>query len=260
MPAKEKDHAAWALPGGCNSPEPPADGGAAARASAPAAGAKDPAEGGLAPAGSPPAAPIPAAPASRILCVTARKLCPSGIPSFLEQVERIAQAGPLGIILREKDLTEEAYFKLLLQCRDICRLYQVPLFAHTFVDAAKKAGILRIHLSLPVFIKLGRRPQGFHTVGTSIHSLDEAKKAVDLGADYLTAGHIFETDCKAGLPGRGLAFLEEICHFSPVPVYAIGGITPKNMPDILKAGAAGGCMMSSLMTAKDPGALMLISC
>ena len=220
---------------------------AAAMASAPAAGTKNP------------AAPIPAAPASRILCVTARKLCPSGIPSFLEQVERNAQAGPLGIILREKDLTEEAYFKLLLQCRDICRLYQVPLFAHTFVDAAKKAGILRIHLSLPVFIKLGRRPQGFHTVGTSIHSLDEAKKAVDLGADYLTAGHIFETDCKAGLPGRGLAFLEEICHFSPVPCMPSEASPPK-ICRTFKSRSRRRLYDVLSYDSKRSGALMLIPC
>lgn len=40
-------------------------------------------------------------------------------------------------------------------------------------------------------------------LGTSVHSLEEAREAQTLGADYLTAGHIYATDCKRGLPPRG---------------------------------------------------------
>ena len=86
--------------------------------------------------------------------------------------------------------------------------------------------------------------------------MEEAKAAEANGCTYITAGHVFETGCKAGLPGRGLAFLKAVCGSVSLPVYAIGGITPQNMPDILNAGAAGGCMMSSLMGAKNPETLL----
>lgn len=58
---------------------------------------------------------------------------------------------------------------------------------------------------------------------------------------------IFDTDCKKGLPGRGLQFLEEVCGAVHPPVYAIGGITPENLLQALSAGAAEGCMMSLAM-------------
>ena len=116
--------------------------------------------------------------------------------------------------------------------------------------------ICSIHLPLPVLEANAGLLSDFQAVGTSVHSLDEARRAAALGANYMTAGHIFNTQCKAGLPGRGLDFLSLICKESPVPVFAIGGITPENMPDILKAGAAGGCMMSSLMTAENPESLI----
>ncbi len=193
---------------------------------------------------------------ANVICITNRHLCSPSGRSFLEQLEKIAQGGPRQIILREKDLDEESYLSLLLKCRDICQAHAVPLYAHTFIGAAKAAGISRIHLPLPLLIKNGGRPKDFTSVGTSIHSLEDAKKAAALGVDYMTAGHIFETDCKAGLPGRGLRFLAKVCAASPVPVYAIGGITPQNMPNILNAGAAGGCMMSSLMGAKNPETLL----
>lgn len=177
---------------------------------------------------------------------------PVGESAFLRQIGRVAAARPRQIVLREKDMPPADYEALLLQCKSICDAFGVPLFAHTFVDAAERAGVKKIHLPLPALIALGRRPDGFEIVGTSVHSLDDAKKAQALGADYVTAGHIFDTDCKKGLPGRGLDFLKNICLGIRLPVYAIGGVTPGNMAQIMACGAAGGCMMSSLMTASDP--------
>ena len=73
-----------------------------------------------------------------------------------------------------------------------------------------------------------------------------------MGCTYITVGHIFETDCKKGLPGRGLEFLEQVCQKVSVPVYAIGGITGTAMEKIRRTGAAGACVMSGVMTCEDP--------
>ena len=91
------------------------------------------------------------------------------------------------------------------------------------------------------------RPSWAEWTGTSIHSVEEVKEAIELGADYLFAGNIYETDCKKGLPGRGLEFLRQVCNESTVPVYAIGGVNENRLPQILETGAAGGCMMSGFM-------------
>lgn len=48
----------------------------------------------------------------------------------------------------------------------------------------------------------------FETVGVSVHSADEAVLAEKMGATYVTAGHIFATDCKKGLEPRGIEFLK----------------------------------------------------
>ena len=84
------------------------------------------------------------------------------------------------------------------------------------------------------------------TLGASVHAVDEAVRAVSFGASYLIAGNVYETSCKPGLAARGLPFLEAICQAVPVPVYAIGGITPERLPEVLAAGAAGACMRSAL--------------
>ena len=71
--------------------------------------------------------------------------------------------------------------------------------------------------------------------------------AVKNGATQIILGTIFETDCKKGLKGKGIGFVEAICKACPLPVYAIGGINLERLPQVRKAGAAGGCMMSGFM-------------
>ena len=82
-------------------------------------------------------------------------------------------------------------------------------------------------------------------------------EAEALGCTYVTAGHVFDTDCKRGLPGRGLGFLKEVCGSVSIPVYAIGGIGPDNIADVRKTGAAGACVMSSAMVCADVQAYFL---
>jgi thiamine-phosphate pyrophosphorylase len=84
-------------------------------------------------------------------------------------------------------------------------------------------------------------------LGVSVHSVTEAFEAEQLGATYLVAGNIYETDCKKGLPGKGLTYLKEVCAAVTIPVYAIGGITRARLADTEQAGAYGGCMMSELI-------------
>ena len=105
--------------------------------------------------------------------------------------------------------------------------------------------ISRIHLPLSMLTK--ELCAEFQTVGASVHSIEEAQKAERLGASYIIAGHIFATDCKRNLAPRGLEFLNNVCRSVKIPVYAIGGITPDNLRDVLNAGAAGACVMSGLM-------------
>ena len=76
-------------------------------------------------------------------------------------------------------------------------------------------------------------------------------QAKDAGATYLTASHIFATDCKKGLAPRGLSFLRETVRAVDIPVYALGGICADNAPACIQAGAAGVCVMSECMTHRD---------
>lgn len=152
-----------------------------------------------------------------------------------------------GIILREKDMSETEYEVLAEDVLAICERYHKKCILHSFPDAARRLGCQNIHLPLRLLLENSGCMDGFVHIGSSVHSVQDALDAQAAGATYLTAGHIFDTDCKKGLPGRGMGFLAEVCRAVNIPVYAIGGITEKNLPEVMAAGAAGGCMMSLAM-------------
>ena len=175
---------------------------------------------------------------------------------FLEQMEKVIALHPHAVILREKDLEAESYLALAAQVLDICHKYNVPCILHTFWKEAIALGCTSIHLPLPLLRRLSEKgilssPEfaSFTVLGTSVHSVAEAREAEHLGVTYLTAGHIYVTDCKKGLAPRGLHFLQEVCKSVSVPVYGIGGIKfdPVQWQELQSAGATGGCIMSGMM-------------
>lgn len=107
---------------------------------------------------------------------------------------------------------------------------------------------------MPLHILRGmeeEKKKQFRSIGASCHSVAEAQEAARLGCTYITAGHVFVTDCKKGLAPRGLAFLQEVVESVAIPVYAIGGIGSENAASVRKTGAAGICVMSGLMQCEN---------
>lgn len=182
-----------------------------------------------------------------IIAVTNRHLAAHPLP---QQVERVCRYHPKAVILREKDLPEEEYSVLAREIMDICKAHRVPCILHTYLTTARELDCPAIHLPLPLLREHASDLHSFAVIGTSVHSIEDALEAGRLGATYVTAGHIYATDCKKGIPPRGTEFLREVCHTISLPAYAIGGIKPDSgqIAEVLSCGAAGGCVMSGMMT------------
>ena len=194
--------------------------------------------------------------------ISNRKLCEN--ENLEKQIEKIFSAYERKIILknfeivaltlREKDLNKNEYLKLIEEIYPICQKYKINLILHQNYDLNldDKYKIDGIHLSYNIFKSLNENIKAelikkYKRIGVSIHSLDEAKEAESLGASYIVAGHIFETDCKKGLEPRGLKFVEDLSSTLSIPIFAIGGIDEKNSQSVIDRGAFSVCMMSSIM-------------
>ena len=194
--------------------------------------------------------------------ITNRKLCEN--ENLERQIEKIFSAYKkkiflenfeiVALTLREKDLYKNEYLKLVEKIYPICQKYRIDLILHQNYDLHldKKYKIEGIHLSYDNFKSLNKNIREglikkYKRIGISIHSIDEAKEVENLGATYVVAGHIFETDCKKDLEPRGLNFIKELSSILTIPIFAIGGINEENSNLVLNSGTFGVCMMSSLM-------------
>ena len=180
-----------------------------------------------------------------LICVTNRKLCKGDL---FTRVEEIVKYKPKAILIREKDLTEEEYEEIAKNILSICKKADVSCIFHNFIDTALKYKVEAIHMTFAnLRIMSAEDKQKFKKIGASCHSEEEARKAQSAGCTCIIAGHIFDTLSKKHCAPRGLDFFQDVIKNVTIPVYAIGGINKNNISEVLKAGAAGACVMSGPM-------------
>jgi thiamine-phosphate diphosphorylase len=93
-------------------------------------------------------------------------------------------------------------------------------------------------------------------VGASVHSSQDAQSAREGGARWLVAGHA-TGGTMAGEVDRGTGFIERLTADPAVPVIAIGGVRPENVPRLVAAGAHGVAVIRGVWNANDAGAAVI---
>ena len=171
---------------------------------------------------------------------------------LVEVVEAVFEGGCRWLMLREKDLDAAAREILASEIIELAK----PYGAHVIVNRDFVAGADGIHLPQGCSVTQARKlaVEG-GLLGVSTHSLDEAMRAADAGADYVTPSPIFPTASKPGYgPALGLDGLRHVADSIPIPVVALGGVDAHNAAACLEAGAMGVAVMGAVMGADDPEA------
>ena len=185
-----------------------------------------------------------------LIAVTDSATCPRPLTEQIDRLTKLTELRPQAVILRAKALDKAAYRALALQAQQSCEAAGIPLILHSDWQLARELGISKLHLPLALLRQLPACERTHFTwLSTSVHSVGEAQEAQALGATMLIAGHIYTTQCKAGLAPRGLGFLQAVCSAVSLPVYAIGGIgfATAQHAELLTNGAHGACVMSAYM-------------
>ena len=185
-----------------------------------------------------------------LIAVTDSATCPRPLPEQIERLAKLTELRPQAIILRAKFLDKAGYRTLAIEAQQSCEATGIPLILHSDWQLARELGEKRLHLPLALLRQLPACERTHFTwLSTSVHSAEEAQEAQALGATVLIAGHIYTTQCKAGLAPRGLGFLRGVCSAVKLPVYAIGGIgfDASQHAELLANGASGACVMSAYM-------------
>jgi thiamine-phosphate pyrophosphorylase len=141
------------------------------------------------------------------------------------------------------------------QMQALCKRAGVTFVVNDRVDVAIASHAHGVHLGQDDFpIPLARKLLGAEAIiGGSASSLEEARKCLLEGADYVGFGPVYATTSKEDA-GRasGLGLLKQIVEAIPLPIIAIGGITRDNLPPVMRAGVHGIAVISAVCCQEDP--------
>ncbi len=184
--------------------------------------------------------------------VTCQKL--SRGRSDLEVLEALIAGGARAVQLRDKELTKGAFYRLAKDFRERTAQADMTLIINDHVDVCRAVQADGVHLGQDDFpVREARRLLGPLTViGVSTHTLEQALRAVDDGADYINVGPIFATQTKEHSgPPVGLELFQQVRQRVKIPITVMGGINPDNLDQVLEAGADRIAVVSAVVGADD---------
>jgi thiamine-phosphate pyrophosphorylase len=175
----------------------------------------------------------------------------------LEAILEAALAGGCRTFqLREKAWPSGRALPLAERLRARCREAGAVFIVNDRVDLALAAGADGVHLGQDDLPPRAARPllRAGMILGLSTHSVDQARAAQAAGADYVAVGSLFPTLTKPDFQLVGPALVRELRAEIRVPLIGIGGVTPANVAEAVRAGADGVAVISAVCGADDPEA------
>jgi len=185
--------------------------------------------------------------AQPVMVVFTRSVC---VGDWRETLQMLVDAGCGLFQLREKETDSR---ELLAFAREFRQLAPDALMiVNDRADVARLAGADGVHLGqddLPVGD--ARELLGpAALIGVSTHNREEAAAAAELGADYIGLGAMFETGTKQVQHKGGPNLIAQVR--VPLPVFAIGGVTADNIPELTMRGARHVAVCSAILRAERP--------
>ena len=177
----------------------------------------------------------------------------TGEQTLYEQVEAALKGGVTCVQLREKEMDETAFLQEAKDICALCRRYGVPFIVNDNVDVAIACQADGIHVGQEDMAagEVRRRVGDAMLLGVSVHTVEEARRAVRDGADYLGLGAVFPTSTKTDVDQMTNETLRSICDAVDVPVVAIGGINRGNLLKLSGSGVDGVALVSAIFSAED---------
>jgi len=170
---------------------------------------------------------------------------------IFEDANSAIRAGVKIIQYREKEKDTKYMIEEAAKIKEICKENNTLFLINDRVDIALAVDADGVHLGkedMPYNIArnlLGEQ----RIIGLTVHNLEEAIEAENIGADYLGVSPIFETKTKpdAGKPS-GLQLLIDLKENIKIPYVAIGGINEYNIKSVLDTGTRAVAIISAIMT------------
>ena len=176
--------------------------------------------------------------------------------SFCETVEKSLAGGACIVQLRDKTSARSEVVVLGRELLVITKRYGVPLIINDSPELMMEIKADGVHLGendpniIPTRKKLGNGA----IIGVSCYgSLPRGIHAERMGADYVVFGTPWATPTKPGrIPTSFEILAEAKTSITGIPIFAIGGIFPHNVAQVLATGVDGVAVITSVFGSDDP--------
>lgn len=187
---------------------------------------------------------------SLYLC-TDRELMSSD--SIEEGVELAIKGGVTIVQLREKNCLGKEFLRIAHGVKEVTDAYEIPLIINDRIDIAMAVDADGVHLGQKdIPASVAREMLGKHKIiGVSAYNAELALRAQKDGADYIGVGDVFGTATKADTHRVSYDELVKIRKTVKIPIVAIGGVKPENMPRLAGTGVDGVAIVSAVLGAKN---------
>ena len=178
-----------------------------------------------------------AAPLRGLYAITDSLLTPPD--TLLAQVTAAVRGGAVLIQYRDKQASASQRRARAGKLAELCRQLQVPLVINDDLELATRLGT-GVHLGHEDGDVASARRQlaPAALLGVSCYNeLERARAAVSAGASYVAFGRFFPSRSKPQASAANTSLLQAARTTLPVPVVAIGGVTPDNGAELVAAGA-----------------------
>lgn len=173
---------------------------------------------------------------------------------LLEAVEQALIGGMKVLQYRDKSLDSEKRFRQASALKVLCHRYQALFIVNDDIELAAEVEADGVHLGQQdESLAAARERLGeYAIIGISCEgSIEQAKSAVESGANYIAFGRFFPSRTKPDAKPADLSLLPEAKDRFNLPVVAIGGITVDNASQLIEAGADMIAVVHNLFASSD---------
>lgn len=163
-----------------------------------------------------------------------------------ELVEQACKSGVKLVQLRIKNQPLEVIYDEAKLVKAVCRKYKATFILNDYVEIAKELQLDGIHLGKSDLSPIKAREilGENYLIGGTANDLEDVLRLTNANVDYIGLGPYQFTTTKENLsPVIGIkgyqSILSELKNRTIPPIYAIGGITQKDISPLLKTGVYG---------------------
>jgi 8-oxo-dGTP diphosphatase len=157
---------------------------------------------------------------------------------FVEQARVAMDRGLRLVQLREKSFSGERLSRFSVRLRDLAQARAARVLLNGDAETARALGCDGVHWTAARLLAAHSRPRDI-LCAASCHDRMDLARAAALGLDFVVLGPVKATPSHPAMQPLGWEGFAGLARASPLPIYALGGLTSGDVDNAIDHGAHG---------------------